>query len=425
MSATRRSSSRRFLVSLVSLVASIGAEAGMALAAPDVRINSLTAEEQAEPALVVHPANPMHLFAAWRDLRAGRAAIGHAFSLDGGATWTQGVIDDPLTDILYDPSVAADAAGNFYLAFGADFLPFGSGSETRVMKSVDGGMTFGPPTSAGPFVDKPFMAIDRASDVIYVAGNAPSNRGGGLFITRSADGGASFGPLILTTRSRGAVNAPAIGPNGEVYLCFPTFSGKGVKVLFNRSLDGGATWMMKDIQVASYKVSPSLLNGGVNAPHLVTLAADRSSGPAAGNLYAVWHQTGNGGEDVVLSRSTNGGTTWSAPLRINDDAAGSPADQFLPWVNVDGAGRVLVTFLDRRDDPANVAFGLYLATSTDGGVTFAPNVRVSDGSFPPSPSTIFVGDYNAGDTGPGVLHAIWADGRNGDLDVFTEAVPLP
>ena len=112
-------------------------------------------------------------------------------------------------------------------------------------------------------------------------------------------------------------------------------------------------------------------------------------------------------------------------MRVNDDPAGSPADQFLPWVDVDAAGRVHVTFLDRRDDPANVNFALYLATSADAGVSFAPNVRVSDGAFPPSPATTFVGDYNAADTGGGALHAIWADGRNGDLDVFTEAIPLP
>src|SRR5262245_31447010 len=269
------------------------------------------------------------------------------------------------------------------------------------------------------------MALDRASGDIYVAGNAVSGNGGGLLITRSTDGGATFGPLNRVTRNSntGIVNTPDLGPNGEVYVCWTTFSGKGAKILFNRSSDGGVTWLMKDVQVTSFKVSPRLLNGGVVAGHLVTMASDRTGGPFTGSVYAVWHQGGGtGGEYVFLSYSRDLGTTWSAPARVNDDPTGSPADQFLPWVNVDDAGRVHVTFLDRREDPANVNFGLFLATSTDGGVTFAPNVRVSDGTFPPNTPNTFVGDYNAAGTGGGALHAIWADGRNGDLDIFTERI---
>jgi len=126
-----------------------------------------------------------------------------------------------------------------------------------------------------------------------------------------------------------------------------------------------------------------------------------------------------------MSPTACGGCCRGSDGRVNDDPVSGPADQFLPWVNVDETGRLLVTFLDRRDDPANVKFALYLAASTDGGAGFAPNVRVSDNAFPPSPGTTFVGDYNASDAGSGRLQAIWADARNGDLDVFTEAVLLP
>ncbi|HKQ96462.1 MAG TPA: sialidase family protein [Candidatus Polarisedimenticolia bacterium] len=417
---------KRFIWIVAALAAAMLA-LGAAPAAPDVRVNIITAEEQAETTLVINPTNPQNLFAAWRDLRAGRAGIGYAASFDGGVTWSGGIVDDPAADIQYDPSVAADLLGNFYLAYGVDTPPPVILSKTLVVKSTDGGLTLGTPVSAGPFVDKPFIGVDRLSNAVYVAGNAPAARGqgGDLFITRSSDGGATFGPLVKAGNNIGAVNAPAFGPNGEVYLAWPHYKGKARKVLFNRSLDGGVTWMSKDVEVNSVKNTPSLLNGGIDAGHLVAIAADAGAGPSGGNIYIVWHTGGNGGEDVVLSRSTDGGTTWSAPMRINDDPTGTSTDQFLPWVNVDDAGRVLVTWLDRRDDPANVAFGLYLAVSTNGGVTFVPNVRISDGSFAPSPSTVFVGDYNQGDARGGVFHAIWADGRNGNMDVFTEAVPVP
>src|SRR5262245_66235849 len=78
-----------------TLAAALGGGVLPLYAAPDVRINSITAETQAEAQIVVSPTNPMNLFAAWRDLRAGRAAIGHAYSMDGGVTWTLAVYGDP------------------------------------------------------------------------------------------------------------------------------------------------------------------------------------------------------------------------------------------------------------------------------------------------------------------------------------------
>jgi hypothetical protein len=95
----------------------------------------------------------------------------------------------------------------------------------------------------------------------------------------------------------------------------------------------------------------------------------------------------------------------------------------LSWVNVDADGRVHVTFLDRREDFNNFLFGAYLATSTDGGVSFGPNVRVSDGIYGPTDYQ-FLGDYTGAATGGGKLHPLWPDGRNGNLDVFSVPVDL-
>jgi hypothetical protein len=337
------------------------------------------------------------------------------------------VFDDPGADSLYDPSVGADAQGNFYLAFGIDYPLPGGGllSEAMVLKSSDGGAHFNPPVVAGPFVDKPFMTIDRQGGAIYVIGNAVNaKKKSTTAITRSVDGGATFSPLVhISSRTAGPPNGPAIGNAGEVYVSWTNFGGGGrIKVMFNRSLDGGATWLANDLQVAEFKQTGSLLNGNVNANPTTVTAVDRGMGPFRGRIYITWHQPGAGGRDVVLSSSSDGGNTWTAPVRVNDDA--TSADQFHPWVNVDQVGRVNVTFLDRRDDPANVDFALYRAVSLDGGATFQPSARISDGAFPPSPTTSFVGDYNAADIGGGMLHMIWADGRNGNLDVFTEAVSV-
>jgi len=62
---------------------------------------------------------------------------------------------------------------------------------------------------------------------------------------------------------------------------------------------------------------------------------------------------------------------------------GNGADQWFPWVAVDDAGAVQISFLDRRNDPNNLLFSEFLATSTNGGASLGPNIRVSDGLVEP------------------------------------------
>jgi hypothetical protein len=62
--------------------------------------------------------------------------------------------------------------------------------------------------------------------------------------------------------------------------------------------------------------------------------------------------------DVKFTQSTDGGSTWSTPVTVNDnvDAAGAPTDQFQPSVAAGPRGAVAVAFYDRRvpcpDDPS-------------------------------------------------------------------------
>src|SRR5207247_1357613 len=127
--------------------------------------------------------------------------------------------------------------------------------------------------------------------------------------------------------------------------------------------------------------------------------------------------------DVFLSYSDDRGDSWSRPRRVNDDTPVNGADQFLPFVTVDNAGAVQIVFLDDRQDPLNATYAVYLATSTDGGRSFGPNVRISDGLFPAS-GFGFAGDYIEAVVTGGVLRPLWSDARFGDMDIFTHPVDL-
>jgi hypothetical protein len=102
--------------------------------------------------------------------------------------------------------------------------------------------------------------------------------------------------------------------------------------------------------------------------------------------------------DIIMLKSTNGGQTYSAPVRVNQDPKTSTADQFQPWLAITPRGQLDVMYFDRRRDPSNFFIDTYLSRSNDGGKTFS-DTRVSQRSWDPrinppiSPSGEFIGDY--------------------------------
>jgi hypothetical protein len=109
------------------------------------------------------------------------------------------------------------------------------------------------------------------------------------------------------------------------------------------------------------------------------IAVDRSSGSNAGNVYVLSSVTNDPGNlaNVMFSRSTDGGTTWSAPIRINDDSPTQNACHWFGTLSVAPNGRVDACWNDTRHSPTNAFSELYYSWSEDGGLTWAPNRPLS------------------------------------------------
>jgi len=370
---------------------------------------------------------------------------GYAISLDGGRTFADGGPVLPSADYFGggDPLILADPADpQRWLYFQ---LTYGSNTSSLLMhESVDGGRTFPPERTVNifqrllsPWKGKPLfrnnMFHDKEWGVFTPDGRvliawtlfADTNADGWEdevvpAAVLSRDGGRTWSDAVslVPAGQMGGLTAVEAGPQGELYVAFLDFRDGSLR--FVRSLDGGETWdapvtavpvfQSPYDQAATNACGRTALNGNIRITSVPSLSAD----PVTGALYLVYNYKETQGSpddsDIGFVVSSDRGATWSAPVRINDDA--TTADQFMPWVASAGGGNVAVMFYDRRDDPANLAIHVYLAQSLDGGLTWLRNRRVTCSAFEPVEYSCYMGDYNQMVFADGSYQLAWGDNRN-------------
>lgn len=428
---------------------------------PDIQ-----AEPRNEPSVAVSRTNPRVIVATskWFDTTdqpAGRAnnRIVYYYSSDGGHTWTTNTLGLETPQRTWSRATSAivvsDLDGNFYLSVAMrDNSSFDSG--VYILKSVDGGKTFNNPIpaifdignlSAPKIADKPCVTIDTSptspfKNTIYVAWSSTEPARKVILTNHLRPGETSFSEP-RTISHNGDMRGPSIttGPEGEVYV---TWEGIGTPrvILFNASDDGGDTFLpltaAPGIDFKAHAFTGALFEVGTQGfvirpvPRVNSfpvIDVDRSNGPHRGMIYIAYAETSNGSDsDIFIKRLTppkGQKPLVSSAVRVND---GSPADQFFPWLSVDPKdGTVNLAFYDRRNDPAGNQVDAYFARSTDGGVSFDANRRLSSVSsdariqanlLGSTSVQIGLGDYIALQALNGKAYALWTDTRRERQEIF-------
>ena len=408
---------------------------------------------QNEVHIAVNPSNASNIAAGANDFRQGEGASGFYASTDGGQTWTDGILPMPTgVGSGGDPVLRFDRDGStlFYAHLGFESTGTLGGCDPQsgvyLSASQTGGATWGEgaivaPNTATIFNDKPWLAVDRSTGItgksgnVYVTytrfgyGSALDCQSGAatssspIMLRRSTDGGSTFGGEVDVSgafaTSQGS--AVAVAPDGTVTVAFVTLSGCGECIVVARSTDGGQSFTRTKIaDIAGVDELPAGGGNTFRADAFPSAAVD-----AAGTVYVGWSEKRGGASttDVWLSSSSNG-SSWSAPVRVNQLASG---DQFFPGVAAGANGQVFVGYLDRRDDPSNVLFRQYVSHSHDAGATWSDTMVASAPSDPNEQlfeGERFVGDYNGIDAlpGGGGVWTSWVDTRGGDQDAFAARV---
>jgi hypothetical protein len=292
--------------------------------------------------------------------------------------------------------------------------------------------------------NNPLNLVGGTND--YRVFNTRENRNDGSgFAYATFDGGASWANVLLPhlTFQTGATGAlfdmdsagdPAVafGPNNTVYyanLVFSRFNnGSGITV--SKSTDGGLTWG-----------EPSIVHtDGVDSagnPLPTDIANDKewiTVDQTTGTIYVTWTQFGPTGSPIVVSKSTDGGSTWSAPRQVNPAFTPGGITLFSSGSNpkIGRNGELYIAYESavcqtlNCDQPTDHD-AIIMAKSTDGGATFE-NVEVAaDFDFPFNPDTgrdTLTGEnfrinsfpQFAIDAVTGRLWVTWADDRNGQYD---------
>jgi hypothetical protein len=401
-----------------------------------------------ETYVVVNPTNTNQVV-AFSNL-ASENSIFRAYSTDGGSTWTRGTVATNVA--CCDAQAAWDTFGNLFMVYINNSV-----NQINVVLSTDGGATFSAPSTVGTgSVDQPSIAVGNGS--VWVDWNSSGN-----MVARGAPvtGLGTFGPFATQQAipsAAGSFGGIAVGPGpngGKVIVTYmsPT-GGQGPATIFtNVDADGlgaggfGARVTVTTTNVGGFDFIPAQNGRSIDAEAGVVW--DGTGGAFNNRIYLVYTEetvAENNDTDIMVRRSTDDGTTWSAAVRVNDDA--TTRSQFLPYIALDrSTGNVAVAFYDCRNDNGVPGSGGTNATpnddaeffgtfSSDGGVTFAPNTRLSGGfsNAAAAGAPVDYGDYMGQDAHGGKLYTVWADNANCDgtnvngtlsaFDLYKNALPL-
>ena len=190
----------------------------------------------------------------------------------------------------------------------------------------------------------PQLATDANN--IYIVWSDDGLGNADILFTKSTDGGKTFSKPVNLSNSIGTSAAPVLNLNGNnVYVAWHDDTYKNFEIYFTKSTDGGKTFSKP------VKLSQDFVN---NSTKIDSEFPSIASSPSA--LYTVWQENSTGFFDILLRKSTDGGKTFSKPVNLskNSGISSDPAifiyekNVYLVWDD-DSPGNADILFTKSTD----------------------------------------------------------------------------
>jgi hypothetical protein len=419
----------------------------------NLRISGAQIKPRSESDIRMNYWNTLKIIAASNNITAG-GHQGQYYSTDGGLTWGQTTLPFTGTDTFHsDPTVDWTSDGTAWsTTIGIDA---GSNLRMRSYKSIDNGVTwtFDNTFSTGVDNDKQMIWVDHSATSIHPNYlYAIWHNGAPVYMNRRTGPAGVWGAPILVsgaeTTGTGIGGDVKTNSFGDAFGAWPDTGSQGIYIV--KSTDGGATYSAPTLVATTYNAYdigvPSF--NSRRALIYVTLGAYRKGGLLPKNeVYATWTDlsgaagcnsdafepgasvASNCKTRIWFARSTNGGTTWSAPIMTNNQAGKN--DQYNQWMVVDETnGAIGLIYYDTVADAGRKKTDVWYQTSFDGGVTWAAALKVTtamtDETIAGADAGNQYGDYNSLSAYSRVLFPSWTDRRSlAKEEIWTAKIQEP
>jgi hypothetical protein len=407
-----------------------------ATAGTNVRTSGAQTNPRSESDIRINFWNPSKIIAASNNI-SGSGTQGVYYSTDGGVTWGQTNLPLASGDAFHsDPTVEWTSDGTAW----SSTMGINSGQtvlKVQSYRSTNGGATWtfdGTISGSQTNTDKQMEWADHSASSSF-ANNiyAIWHNGNPAYMNRRTSTGWGTPIQVSDSQATGTCIGADVKTNsaGDVFGFFPDTGSRGIFVV--KSTNGGGSYG------APFKIVTTFDSYDIGVPAfasrriLLYVSGGAYKNGTTNNVYALWTDlSGDTGctsassepgtnaastckTRIWFSRSTDGGATWSARVKINNQSGLN--DQFNPFLAVDETnGTIGAIYYDTVADPNRKKVDVYYQMSSDGGATWQPAVKVTtamtDETVSGADSGNQFGDYNSLSGYANAFFPSWTDRRN-------------
>ena len=324
--------------------------------------------------------NENYLHVVWQETRDGNHEIYYKRSTDYGVSWETDVRLTNTVGISSLPSISI--SGTFIYVVWQDFL--NGNTQIYFKRSSDNGVSWGGDIALTNPGNLGNPIVSASGQFVHFIWRAVSNGFFEIFHKRSSDWGATWsGDSQLTTHTLGLAGITSFSTTGlNIHIAWADSRTGPNEISYKRSTDGGETW----------ETEIPLTN---NASYITDMPSITS---LSTEVHITWVDPRGGNTQIYHKRSTDGGTTWGADIRL------SPGDLFSrnPRIVLSGTiihlaweyGPSSEEIFDRRAMESGVSWEDSTQLSTSGGGVSVPAISTSETS----------------------THVVWTDYRHGSTN---------